>query len=67
MFSDEFFAAIKADREREIRAAQRARLVQRDPLDGEPARIPPAGDRRSIGHTVRPAGQPGRTSADPSR
>ena len=68
MFSDEFFAAIKADRERDIRTAQRARLVQRDPLDSEPAaKGPSAGDGRSLGHSVRPAVHPGRTSADPSR
>ena len=67
MFSDEFFAAIKADRERDIRTAQRARLVQHDPLDAEPAKGPSDGDRRSIGHSVRPAVHPGRTSADPSR
>ena len=66
MFSDEFFAAIKADRERDIRAAQRANLVRRGPLDSEPTRISPSDDRRSIGHSVRPA-QPGRTSVDPSR
>jgi len=66
MFSDEFFAAIKADRERDIRAAERARLVRRDPL--EPSSGSPSdGDRRSIGHSVRPAGQPSRTSVDPSR
>ena len=67
MFSDEFFATIKADRERDIQAAQRANLVRRDPLDTEPARSLTGDDRRSIGHTVRPAAQPGRTSVDPSR
>ena len=67
MFSDEFFAAIKADRERDIRAAQRANLVKRGPLDAEPAKVSSGDERRSLGHCVRPAAQPGRTSVDPSR
>ena len=67
MFSDEFLTAIKADRERDIRAAQRARLVKRDPLDSEPAKVSSGDQRRWIGNTVRPAAQPGRTSVGPSR
>ena len=33
MYPDEFLTAIKADRERQIKAAERARLVDRSRLD----------------------------------
>ena len=66
MFSDEFFATIKADREREIRAAQRAHLVDRHPVD-EAVDVTPRVDKdRSIGRIVRPSAQSGRPTADPS-
>ena len=66
MFSDEFFAAIKADRERDIRNAQRARLARAEPVETEPATTLWPVDRRSatrMAHQV----QPSRTSVDPSR
>jgi hypothetical protein len=66
MFSDEFFDAIKADREREIKAAQRARLADRKPLNEEPEGAQSQANARSIRRIVRPSGQPGRTTADPS-
>ena len=69
MFSDEFFAAIKADRERDIRAAERARSRASATRSSRSSDSPSDGDRRSIGHSVRPAGSPaGRRSfrrADP--
>jgi hypothetical protein len=66
MFSDEFLTVIKADREREIKAAQRAHLVDRNLLDEERDGAPSPGKIRSIGRIVRPSGQSGRATADPS-
>lgn len=63
MMTNEFLAQIKADREREIRAAQRARLADRRLHDDEPDEGKGAPERatRSIG---RPSVQPG--WSDPS-
>ena len=66
MFSDEWLTVIKAEREREIKAAQRAHLADRDRLTDEPADEAPTGIARSFGRTVRPSVQPGRATADPS-
>jgi hypothetical protein len=66
MFSDEFLTAIKAEREREIKAAQRARLADRNRLEDEPDGGSSQDKGRSIGRIVRPSVQPGRTRADPS-
>jgi hypothetical protein len=66
MFSDEFLTVIKEDREREIKAAQRAHLLDPDPFDEEAAGTPSRDKDRSIGRIVRPSGQSGRATADPS-
>jgi hypothetical protein len=66
MFSDEFLTVIKADREREIKAAQRARLVRRNPFDEEADGAASRDKDRSIGRIVRPSGQSGRATPDPS-
>jgi hypothetical protein len=66
MLSDELLTVIKADREREIRAAQRARLADRSRIDEEldDASLPDLD--RSIGRIVGSTIQPGRATADPS-
>lgn len=66
MFSDEFLTAIKAEREREIKAAQRARLVDRNRREEELDEGPSQGKFRAIGRIVRPSVQPGKARADPS-
>lgn len=66
MFGDQWLAVIKAEREREIKAVQRAHLVDRNRLEDEAAGDAPAGLDRSIQRTVRPIVQPGRATADPS-
>ena len=65
MHSDEFLTAIKADRERQIKAAQRAHLVDRKIIDDDAA-APSRGDSRSLTRFVRRPTQSGRASADPS-
>ena len=64
MHSDEFLTAIKADRERQIKAAQRAHLVDRKIIDDDAA-APSRGDARLTRFVRRPT-QSGRASADPS-
>jgi hypothetical protein len=66
MFGDQWLAVIKMEREREIKAAQRAHLVDRNRLEEEAAGSSPAGLDRSIQRAVRPVVQPGRPTADPS-
>ena len=66
MFSDEFFAAIKADRERDIRNAQRARLARPESIETEPAGTLLPIERRPTVRMAHPV-QPGRTTVDPSR
>jgi hypothetical protein len=65
MHSDEFLTAIKADRERQIKAAQRAHLVDRNVAeDDKPGGSP--SDARSLTRFLRRAPQSGRASVDPS-
>jgi hypothetical protein len=63
MFSEEMLAVIKADREREIKAAQRAHLADR-------AKTPDEGVRTELHESIRrivgPVAQPGRATADRS-
>jgi hypothetical protein len=66
MFGDQWLAVIKMEREREIKAAQRAHLVDRNRLEEEAASSAPADLDRSIQRAVRPVVQPGRATADPS-
>jgi hypothetical protein len=66
MLADEWLAVIKAEREREIKAAQRAHLVDRNRIDDEPADSPSTRVDGSIGRIARRIGQPGRATADPS-
>jgi hypothetical protein len=66
MFSDEWLTMIKTEREREIKAAQRAHLADISNLADEPAEEAPTGLGRSYGRAVRPVVQPGRATADPS-
>ena len=66
MYSVEFLALIQADREREITAAHRVRLLRRD-RDENVTETPPSPDAaRSVEQTVRPPAQSGRPSTDPS-
>lgn len=69
MLIDELLKAVQADREREIAAAQRVRLVTAvEPPEPEPwawLRTGPAGGGRN--RPVRPvAPQPGRPATDPT-
>ena len=66
MFGDQWLAVINAEREREIKAAQRAHLVDRNRLEDESADEAPARLDRAVQRTVRPVVQPGRATADPS-
>jgi hypothetical protein len=66
MFGTQWLAVIKAEREREIKAAQRAHLVDRNRLDEEATGEASSDLDRSIQRTVRPVVQPGRATADPS-
>lgn len=65
MLADHWLAVINAEREREIKAAQRAHLLDRDQFEDE------AGDDcltdvdRSPGQLARRIVQPGRATADP--
>lgn len=66
MLAEHWLAVIKAEREREIKAAQRVHLLDRDRIEDE------AGDDylteadRSPGQLARRVIQPGRATADPS-
>jgi hypothetical protein len=66
MFGDEWLAVIKAEREREIKAIQRAHLVDRNRFDEEAADAPQASLERSVQRAPRPIAQPGRPTTDPS-
>jgi hypothetical protein len=64
MVTNEFLAQIKADRERQIRAAHLARLVYRRSADDAPDR-PTEGLRERVSRAIgRPAAQPGRTRSE---
>ena len=66
MLADHWLAVINAEREREIKAAQRAHLLDRDKIEDEADddRLTDAG--RSPGGLARRIVQPGRATADPS-
>lgn len=66
MHSNEFLAVIKADRERDIRAAQRVRLLERTTIDDMPDQAPTRSIDRTFGRIVGRSAQSGRTTADPS-
>jgi hypothetical protein len=66
MFGDEWLTVIKAEREREIKAIQRAHLVDRSRFDEEAPDAPPACLERSVQRTSRRIVQPGRPTTDPS-
>jgi hypothetical protein len=66
MLAEQWLAVIKAEREREIKAIQRAHLVRRKNVEGEPGDASAPEVERSIGRTVRRVAQPGRATADPS-
>ena len=65
MVTNEFLAQIKADREREIRATQRAQMVRRRSADDEPEH--PTGLLERASRLIgRPVAQAGRTRPDPT-
>jgi hypothetical protein len=66
MLADHWLAVINAEREREIKAAQRAHLLDRDKIEDEADddRLTDAG--RSPGQLARRIVQPGRATADSS-
>lgn len=66
MHSNEFLAVIKADRERDIRAAHRVRLLDRKTVDGASDPTPSPDTDRMIGRIIGRFVQAGRTTADPS-
>ena len=66
MLTDEWLTVIKMEREREIRAAQRARLAHHDKFDIEPGDTTSAVVDRAVGRVARPTAQPGRATADSS-
>jgi hypothetical protein len=66
MLADHWLAVIKAEREREIKAAQRVHLLDRNRIEDEPGDAAAVNAGRSIGPLARRAIQPGRATADPS-
>lgn len=66
MHSNELLAVIKADRERDLRAAQRVRLLDRSKVDETPDQAPTRNADRVFGRIVGRSAQSGRTTADPS-
>ncbi len=67
MLADHWLAVINAEREREIRAAQRVHLLDRNRIeDDEPDDDFTADVDRSVGPLARRIIQPGRATADPS-
>ena len=66
MLADQWLSVIKAEREREMKAAQRAHLVDRNRLDGETGEARAPDSDRSIWRFVRRTVQPGTATADPS-
>jgi hypothetical protein len=65
MITNEWLSMLKTEREREIKAAQRAHLVDRNRFDEDADVDASAALDTSIGRIVRPAAQP-RATADPS-
>jgi hypothetical protein len=66
MLADHWLAVIKAEREREIKAAQRVHLLDRNRIEDEPDDASTADVDRSMGPLARRVIQPGRATADPS-
>jgi hypothetical protein len=66
MLTNEWLSVIKAEREREMKAAQRAHLADRNRFDHEAGETVPADIERAIGRIVGPAIQTGRATTDPS-
>ena len=66
MLSEQWLAVINAERDREIKAAQRAHLVDRNRVDDEPAEPPPEPTAGPLGRIARRLAQPGAPTADPS-
>jgi hypothetical protein len=66
MLGDQWLAVIKAEREREIKAVQRAHLVDRNRIEEEAAQAHATEMDEAIRRAVRPVAQPGRATADPS-
>jgi len=66
MHSVEFLAVIRADREREIKANQRAQAARREWRETVSEGPESADKDRSIGRIVRPTAQSSRTTTDPS-
>ena len=66
MLADHWLAVINAEREREIKAAQRAHLLDRDEIEDEARDDCLTDADRSPGRLARRIVQPGRATADPS-
>jgi hypothetical protein len=66
MITSEWLSMLKAEREREIKAVQRAHLADRNRVDEEIEADASTTLNQSIGRIVRPAAQPSRATADPS-
>ena len=66
MLADHWLAVINAEREREIKVAQRVHLLDRNRIEDEPDDASAADVDRSIGPLARRVIQPGRATADPS-
>ena len=66
MLADHWLAVINAEREREIKAAQRAHLLDRDKIEDEADDDRLTDTGRSPGQLGRRIVQPGRATADPS-
>jgi hypothetical protein len=66
MLGDQWLTVIKAEREREIKAVERAHLVDRNRIEEDAALVHRAEIDEAIRRAVRPVAQPGRATADPS-
>jgi hypothetical protein len=66
MLADHWLAVINAEREREIKVAQRVHLLDRNRIEDEPDDASAADVDRSTGPLARRVIQPGRATADPS-
>ena len=66
MLTEHWLAVINAEREREIKVAQRAHLLDRDRIEDETGDECLTDTDRSPGQLARRIVQPGRATADPS-
>jgi hypothetical protein len=66
MLTEHWLAVINAEREREIKVAQRAHLLDRDRIEDEAGDDSLIDAGRSPGQLARRIVQPGRATADPS-